>query len=71
MSRIFAIATIGTLLLVGTAAIGSAAENSGSEAELLDDILAIFATSLEIGALVPIALAVGLVIAVLGVMARL
>ena len=71
MSRIFAIATIGTVLLVGTAAIGSAAENSGSEAELLDDILAIFATSLEIGALVPIALAVGLVIAVLGVMARL
>ena len=71
MTRIFAIATIGTVLLVGTAAIGSAAENSGSEAELLDDILAIFATSLEIGALVPIALAVGLVIAVLGVMARL
>lgn len=71
MTRIFAIATIGTVLLVGTAAIGSAAENSGSEAELLDDIVAIFATSLEIGALVPIALAVGLVIAVLGVMARL
>jgi len=71
MTRIFALATIGTVLLVGTAAIGSAAENSGSEAELLDDIVAIFATSLEIGALVPIALAVGLVIAVLGVMARL
>lgn len=71
MSRIFALTAIATVLLVGTAAIGSAAENSGSQAELLDDIVAIFATSLEIGALVPIALAVGLVIGVLGVMARL
>lgn len=71
MSRIFAIATIGTVLLVGAAALGSAAENSGAEDPLMDDILAIFGTGLELGALVPLVLIVGLFLAILGVYGRL
>ena len=71
MTRIFAIATIGTVLLVGTAALGSAAENSGAEAELLDEILGIFAMSLNVASLVPLALVVILFLGVLGVMSRL
>lgn len=70
MSRIFALVTVGTVLFVGAAALGSATENSGSNSELMTDMVGIFGSGLEIGALVPLVLVIALMFGVLGVLAR-
>jgi len=71
MSRIFAAVATGAALLIGVAAVGSALDSSDSDAAELDPIAEIFATGLELGVIVPMLLIIGLLIATLGVMARL
>ena len=70
MSRIFVLVALSTVLLVGAAAIGSSADNTETSNPLQDDLLQIFATGLDLTALVPLVLIVGLIIATLGVFAR-
>ena len=71
MSRIFAAVAVGVALLGGAAAISAAIDESGSEADAFDPIAEFFSTGLELGILVPLALIIGLLLATLGVMARL
>jgi len=68
MSRIVAAVTVGATLLIGSAALGSALEET--DAGLADDLAPLFSTGFELGSVVPILLLVGLLIAALGVMAR-
>ncbi len=66
MSRIFALVTVVGGLLLATAAWGAAYETTEASDPLLDDVLAIFGTGVDIALLVPLALAVGLVLAAIG-----
>lgn len=71
MSRIFAAVALSTILLAGAGAIGIAEQESGSESETLDGITQLFASGLDAAVVIPIALLAGLVLATLGVFARL
>lgn len=71
MSRIFAAVALASVLLIGAGALTAADDSVDSESELLNDILQMFATSLELSALLPLALLVGLLLATLGVFGRL
>jgi len=70
MTRIFALVTVAGGLLLATAAWGAAYDTTESSDPLLDDILAIFGSGVDVALLVPLVLAVGLVIAVLGTMSQ-
>jgi len=70
MTRIFALVTVAGGLLLATAAWGAAYDTTESSDPLLDDILAIFGSGVDVALLVPLVLAVGLVIAVLGAMSQ-
>lgn len=70
MTRIFALVTVAGGLLVATAAWAAAYDTTESSDPLLDDILAIFGSGVDVALLVPLVLAVGLVIAVLGAMSQ-
>lgn len=71
MSRIFAAVAVGTVLLIGSAAMGSALDNSDVNSSVLDGIVEMFSTGFELGGLlVPLALLVGLLLATAGVFAR-
>ena len=56
--------------MLATAAWGAAYDTTESSDPLLDDILAIFGSGVDVALLVPLVLAVGLVIAVLGAMSQ-
>ena len=66
MSRIFALVTVVGGLLLATAAWAAAYDTTEASDPLLDDVLAIFGTGVDIALLVPLALAVGLVLAAIG-----
>ena len=51
---------------MATAAWGAAYDTTETSDPLLDDVLAIFGTGVDIALLVPLALAVGLVLAAIG-----
>ena len=70
MSRIFAAVTLATVMLLGVAVLSAAYEDVDSDATAFEDITEIFATSIELTMLVPIALLIGLLLAALGVLAR-
>jgi hypothetical protein len=71
MSSIFVLVGVALTLLIGAIVFNTAAGNSGSSAAELDSIVDILGTGLEVGALLPIALFLGLFAAVLGVWARI
>jgi len=70
MSRIFALMTVGIVLLAGGTAVSVGYQESGASSAQLDGIAQLFATGIEISTILPIAMAVGLVLASLGVLAR-
>lgn len=70
MSRIFAIMTLGIALLAGGGAISIAYQESGADSAQLDSIANLFGSGIEIATILPIAMAIGLLLATLGVMAR-
>jgi len=69
MSAIFALVAMAAILLVGAAAIGTAAD-SGPNSALMTDLESIFQAFLEPATALPLLLTVGLVLAALGVFAR-
>jgi len=71
MSRIFAAVSVSTILLVTTAAVGSAITETETEHELFDDVVGIVTTGLDLTTLVPFVLFAALLLAAVGVMARL
>lgn len=73
MSRIFAAVTVVALALVGTAAMSASYEtnNISNTTAPAHDLMPVIATGLDISALVPIALLVGLALAAAGVLSGL
>jgi len=71
MSLIFVTVAVALVLLIGAIVLNTAAGNSGSSAAELDSIVDIFGTGLEVGALLPMVLLIGLFFAVLGVWSRI
>ena len=55
---------------MATAAWGAAYETTEASDPLLDDVLAIFGTGVDVALLVPLALAVGLVLAAMGALSQ-
>jgi len=71
MSRIFALVSVSTILLVATVAVGSGITESDAEGEQFDAVTGLIATQMEVTALVPLLLGIALLLAVIGVFARL
>lgn len=70
MSRIFAIATVSTVLLAGGAAISVTYQNSSSDSAQFEAFGELFASGVEASVLVPFVLMAGLALASLGVLSR-
>lgn len=70
MSRIFALMSVAIMLLIGSAAFGASYETSSSNSSVQTDMVELLGTGLDIGSLIPLVLLVGMIIAVLGVLAR-
>ena len=67
MTRILAAVSVVTVLTAGVGALAAAESASGSDAQLLDDTVGIFAHGIDIAALVQFVLVIALFLGVLGV----
>jgi hypothetical protein len=70
MSRIFALVSVATMLLIGSAAFGASYESSSANSTVQTQMVELLGTGLDIGSLIPLILLAGLMMAVLGVLAR-
>lgn len=70
MSRIFALISVGIMLLIGSAAFGASYEASSSTSDVQTSIVELLGSGLEISALIPLVLVVALFLGVLGVVAQ-